>query len=147
MSLVENRKARFNYEILDTYEAGIELLGFEVKAIKSGKTSLDGAHALARGGEVFVVGFQVQPYQMGNTPDDYDPLRTRKLLLKKKEIIELAKASDTKGLTLIPLALYNKGNKVKMTIAVGKGKKLHDKRESIKKRDTDRELRREVKAH
>lgn len=147
MELASNRKARFNYEILDTYEAGLELFGFEVKSIKKGMASLDGSHAIIRGGEIFLVGCQVQPYQVANTPVDYDPLRTRRLLLRKKEINELLMAGETKGLTVVPLSLYNVNSKVKIKIALAKGKKLHDKRETIKKRETDRELRREFKAH
>ncbi len=144
-SYLENTKARFDYEILDTYEAGIELFGFEVKSVRQGKGGITGAHAIVRGGEVFLVGMRIDPYQPENTDPAYDSLRTRKLLLKKKEIYELEELDEKKGLTLVPLSLYNKNGKVKVSIAVARGKKKFDKRETIKKRDTDRDLRRIAK--
>ena len=141
----ENRKARFNYEILEKYEAGIELLGTEVKAIRGGQMSLEGAFVIARGGEVFLINANVPPYQPTNSPKDYDSLRNRKLLLTKKEITELVGTEKNKNLTIVPLSVYNKGRKIKITVALVKGKKKFDKRESIKKRDTDRDIRRESK--
>ena len=141
---LDNPKARFDYEIMDEYEAGIELLGFEVKSARAGHGSLTGAYIIVRGGEVFITGLRIDPYQPGNTPD-YDPLRTRKLLLTKKEIHELAETELKKGLTMVPLALYNKGSKIKVRFAIARGKKKFDKRETIKKRDTDRDLRRTLK--
>lgn len=141
----ENRKAHFDYEIMDTYECGISLLGYEVKAVRSGKASLTGAHVIIRGAEAYIIGLVIEPYQVKNTPLVYEPDRTRKLLLTKAEIKKLEKAGQTKGLTLIPLSVYNKNGKIKVKLAVARGKKLHDKRESIKKRDVDRELRREVR--
>ena len=143
--LTDNRKAHFDYEVLDTFEAGIELLGYEVKSIKTGHAILAGSFVIVRGGEVFIVGMQVPPYQVGNTPDGYDPLRTRRLLLNQKQIQELRDADQKKGLTIIPLSLYNKGIKVKLSIAIARGKKEYNKRESIKKRDVDREMSREFK--
>lgn len=140
-----HKKARFDYEVLDTIEAGIELLGFEVKAVRAGKISLEGSHVIIRGGEAYVVGLQISPYQPGNTPEEYNPLRTKKLLLSKKEIEMLADKDAAKGLTIIPLSLYNKNSKIKVEVAIVRGKKLHDKRETIKKRDTERELRRDLK--
>lgn len=140
-----HKKARFDYEILDTIETGIELLGFEVKAVRAGKVSLEGSHIIIRGGEAYVVGLQISPYQSGNTPEGYNPLRTKKLLLSKKEIGILAEKDSGKGLTIVPLSLYNKGTKIKLEVAIVRGKKLHDKRETIKKRDTERELRRDLK--
>jgi SsrA-binding protein len=145
MSLAENRKARFDYEILETFEAGIELLGLEVKSIRSGKASFDGAYATVRGGEAYLLQASVPPYQPANTPADYDPLRTRKLILSKAEIAKLADIESKKGLTIVPLKAYNKGAKVKVELAVVRGKKQFDKRESIKKRETDRDLRRTLK--
>lgn len=144
MSLIKNRKASFDYEILEKYEAGVELLGFEVKSLKKGQGSLEGSHVTVRGGEAFVMNMQIPPYQPTNTPPDYDPLRNRKLLLTKKEIEELAKNEAQKGLTIVPLSVYNKGRRVKMEIAVVRGKKKYDKRETIKKRDTEREIRRSL---
>lgn len=141
----ENRKARFNYEILQKYEAGIELLGTEVKSIRAGKMSLEGAFVIIRGGEAFLINANVPPYQPKNAPKDYDPLRNRRLLLTKKETAELADSEKNKSLTIVPITVYNKGRKIKAEIALAKGKKKLDKRETIKKRETDRELRREYK--
>ena len=145
MSLIQNKKAYFDYEILEKIEAGIELLGFEVKSLKKGQGSLLGSHITIRGNEAYVVSMNIPPYQPANTPKDYDPLRNRRLLLTKKEIEQLSKEEKTKGLTIIPLSVYNKGRKLKLDIAVVKGKKKFDERESIKKRDTDREIRRDLK--
>lgn len=142
----DNRKAYFNYEILGKYEAGIELLGLEVKSIKSGKAILAGSFIIVRGGEVYLTGMQIPPYQVGNTSLDYDPTRARRLLLNKKEINTLAEADSKKGLTIIPLSLYNKDGKIKVEIAIARGKKIYDKRESIKKRDVGRDIRREYRA-
>ena len=144
-TFTDNKKAHFDYEVLDKFEAGIELLGLEVKSIKLGRAILAGSFVIVRGGEVFIVGMQIPPYQVGNTKDDYDPLRTRKLLLNKKEIKELANADQKNGLTIIPLSLYNKGVKVKLSIGIARGKKEFNKRETIKKRDVDREMSREYK--
>lgn len=141
----ENRKARFNYEILEKYEAGIELLGTEVKSIRNGQISLEGAFVIVRGGEAFLINANIPPYQPKNAPKDYEPLRNRKLLLTKKEINELIGSEKNKSLTIIPLSVYNKGRKIKIEIALVKGKKKQDKRESIKKRETEREIRREYK--
>ena len=143
--LIDNRKAHFNYEVIERYEAGIELFGFEVKSIIGGRAILAGSFAIVRGGEVYLMNMQIPPYQTGNTPQDYDPTRTRRLLLNKKQIREIAPSDNMKGLTLIPLSLYSKGRLIKVELAVVKGKHNYDKRETIKKRDTDRELRREYK--
>jgi SsrA-binding protein len=144
-AFVQNRKARFNYEIVETFEAGIELHGFEVKAIKNGQGSLDAAYVIVRGGEAYVIGAHIPPYQPGNTAETYDPDRNRRLLLTKHEIRELAEKEAVKGLAIIPLSLYGKGRRIKAEIAVGRGKKLFDKRESIKQRETNREMRRTLK--
>ncbi len=140
-----NKKANFNYQILEKYEGGIELLGSEVKAIKAGKASFEGSFIIIRGGEVFLINMNIQPYQINNIAKDYNPLRNRKILITKKEIEELAKTEKNKSLTIVPLSLYSKNRKIKIEFAVAKGKKSFDKRETIKKRDTDRELRREYK--
>jgi len=145
MSLIQNKKAHFNYEILEKTEAGIELLGFEVKSLKNGQGNLEGSHITIRGNEAFVIGMQIPPYQPANTPKDYEPTRNRRLLLTKKEILDLAKTEAQKGLTIIPISVYNKGRKLKLEIAVVRGKKKFDKRETIKKRDVDREIRRSLK--
>jgi SsrA-binding protein len=141
----ENRKARFDYEILDKYEAGIELLGVEVKSVRGGRMSLEGSFVIVRGGEVFLINANIPPYQTNNVLKDYDPLRNKKLLLTKKEIEKLADSEKNKSLTIVPISVYNKGRKIKLEIALAKGKKKKDKRESIKKRETDREIRREYK--
>lgn len=143
--LVYNKKAKFNYEIKKSFEAGLELFGLEVKSIKAKKGSLDGAHVTVRGGEAFLIGATVEPYQVKNTPEDYDPRRNRRLLLNKKELAELEKAEDTKGLTIAPISLYNKGKVIKVHIAIAKGKKQFDKRETIKKREAERDLGRMFK--
>ena len=141
----ENRKARFNYEILEKYEAGVELLGVEVKSVRGGKMSLEGAFVIVRGGEAFLINSNIPPFQVNNSPKDYDPLRNKKLLLTKKEINTLTGSERNKSLTIVPISVYNKGRKIKVEIALVKGKKKHDKRETIKKRETDREIRREYK--
>jgi len=145
MIYAENKKAKHDFSFLKEYVAGIKLLGFEVKAVRVGKVNLKGSHVIVRGGEAFVVGMHISPYQPKNTPEDYDPERPRKLLLQKKEIEEIAEAEKQKGLTVVPVMLYNKGAFLKLKIATAKGKKKHDKREEIKKRDIERELRRSLK--
>lgn len=145
MTLVSNKKARMNYEVLETFEAGMELFGFEVKSLKKGQGDLAGARIIARGGEAFLVWANIPPYQAGNTPKDYDPTRPRRILLNKKEIAVISQAEEKRGLTVIPLSVYNKNSKLKLTIAVVRGKKKYDKRETIKKRDIERELGRTLK--
>jgi len=145
--LLHNKKAGFNYEILDTFEAGIELLGFEVKSLRNKRGSLEGSFVMFKGGEVYLAKCNIPPFQENNTPKEYDPYRSRKLLLTKKEIREIIGKSEAKGLTIVPISVYNKKNKIKVQIAVVKGKKTHDKRESIKKRETEREIRRTLKEH
>jgi SsrA-binding protein len=142
---IDNRKAHFNYSIEETYEAGIELSGFEVKSIKNGSGNINSAFCIIRGGEAYIIGMKIPPYQPHNTDIGYDPERTRKLLLSKKEIKKLAEKDDIKGLTLVPLSLYSKGRYIKLSVAVARGKKTFDKREIIKKRESDREISREYK--
>lgn len=143
--LVDYKKARFNYEILETYEAGIELVGSEVKSLKKGQGSLDGSHVIVRGGEAYIVGMLVPPYQENNQPAGYDSRRNRKLLLTKKDIRLLADKEGGNGLTIVPISIYNKGPLIKVSVAIVRGKKKFDKRETTKKRETDREVRREFK--
>ena len=140
--LLENRKARFNYELKEKFEAGIELLGHEVKSLRQKTGSLEGAYVIVRGGEPFLVNAYIPPYQPKNTPQNYDERRARKLLLTKKEIAELAGAESKKGLTIVPLSVYSKGRKIKVEIAIARGKKKFDKRETLKRRDAEREMRR-----
>ena len=144
-NFAQNRKAHFNYEIIEKITAGIELLGFEVKAVKAGRITLDGAYVIIRGGEAFLVGTQVTSIQPKNTPKDYDERRNRKLLLTKKEIKRLAGMENQQGLTIIPLSVYNIGYKIKVDLGIARGKKNKDKRESIKKRESSREMDRTLK--
>lgn len=145
MSLIQNKKVHFEYEILERYDAGIELLGLEVKAVRAKHGSLEGSHIIIRGGEAFLVGSTITPYQTGNTPKNYEPNRNRKLLLTKEELGELAAHESKKGLTIVPIALYNEGRKIKVEMAVVRGKKLHDKRETLKKRESERDMLRDIK--
>lgn len=140
-----NRKARFDFEILETLEAGLVLFGHEVKSIRAGKVKLDGGYVVIRGDEAFLVGITVPPYQPANTAKDYEQDRPRKLLLHKKELAKLESATETQGLTAVPLKLYNNGQKLKLEVAIVRGKKKHDKRETIKKRDTKRTIERILK--
>jgi SsrA-binding protein len=143
-TLIENRRARFSYEILETLEAGIALQGTEVKSIRNGKANIQEAYADIRDGEVFLVGAHIGPYSHGGWTN-HEPLRDRKLLLNASEIRRLQGKVAEKGLTLVPLRLYLKGRLVKLQLGVGRGKKLTDKREDIKKRDQEREIQREMK--
>jgi SsrA-binding protein len=140
-----NKKAGFDYLFLEKYEAGLVLFGFEVKSIRAGHISLQGAYVIVRGNEAYLLNATVPPYQMKNTPDSYDPVRSRKLLLNKKEIDSLAGATKQKGLTLVPIRVYNKSGKIKLEFALSRGKKSFDKRESIGKRESDRRIRREIR--
>lgn len=144
-SLIENRKAYFNYEIQREIEVGIELQGFEVKALKAGKASLEGSYITIRGGEMFLLHMTISAYQANNHPADFVADRERRLLISKKERVELDKIVGTKnsGLTLIPLSVYLKNNRIKIEVGLAKGKKKFDKRESIKKRETTRTIKRE----
>ena len=145
-TLVLNRQARFNYEILEKLEAGISLAGTEVKSIRDGKANIKEAYADIRNGEVYLVGAHISPYSHGNITN-HSPLRERKLLLKSAEIKRLQAKVMEKGLTLVPLRLYLKGRLVKLELGVGRGKKLVDKRDTIKKREQDREVERAIKDH
>lgn len=141
MKLVASKKLHLTYTIVDTYEAGMELFGFEVKSLRNKQGSLDGGKVIIRGGEAFLVGVYIPPYQAANTPKDYDPYRTRKLLLKNKEIFDLYGEEQSKTLTLHPNSLYIKNNLIKCEVAVCKKKDSRDKREDIKKNISRRELR------
>lgn len=145
-NLVSNRKARFDYELLETFEAGLVLSGHEVKSIRAGKAKLDGSHAVVRGGEAYLVGASIAPYQPANTPEDYEPDRVRKLLLSRKELAKLERETENAGLTIVPIRCYNSNQKLKLEIALARGKKKTDKRETIKKRDTKRAIDRILKS-
>lgn len=145
MVLHGNRRATFDYEILETFEAGVSLLGTEVKSLRTGHGKLDGAHVVIRGDEAFLVGASIPAFQEANAPRSYDPSRPRKLLLTVKEIKELEVKSEKQGLTIVPIKWYNSHSKLKLQIAIARGKKKQDKRESIKERDTKRDIEREFK--
>ncbi len=145
MSVAENRRVGFDYELLEKFEAGLELRGFEVKAVRAGLMALAGSHVIIRGGEAYLIGAQIPPYQPNNTPASHDPQRTIRLLLTKKEINYLTGASAEKGLTIVPLSVYNKGRRLKLNFALAKRKKKYDKREKIKERDVSRETERTLK--
>ncbi len=142
--VAQNRRARHEYTIIDSMETGIELVGTEVKSIRQGKASLQDAFARIEGGEVYLYNCNIAVYEFGNR-FNHEPLRKRRLLLQKKQILKLKAQSKEKGLTLVPLKLYFKRSWVKVDLALGKGKHLYDIRESIAKRDTKRELDRLAK--
>jgi len=143
--IAENKKAYFNYEILEKFEAGISLIGQEVKSLKTGGVSLAGNYVVLKNEEVFWVGANIPPYQPGNIGANYNPERSRKLLLKKSEIKYLIGKSRQRGLTLIPLKIYTKNGKIKLEFGIAKGKKKFDKRELIRKREIEREIRKALK--
>lgn len=133
-----NPRARFDYDILETVEAGVVLRGYEVKSIKTGKVSIKGAYVRIINGAPWLVGASIPPYQPGNTPVDYSEQADRKLLLSKSQTASLLGLAQSHGISLVPLRLYGKKNLIKLEIGVGRGKKKYDKRESIKKKDTER---------
>jgi len=143
--LALNKRARYDYEILETFEAGLALYGFEVKSVKNGHLSLQGAYVVIKGEEAYLLNATISPYQSKNTPSDYEPTRSRKLLLHKKEIKYLIGKSQEKGLTLVPIQVYTKKDKIKLEFGVGRGKRKTDKRELIKKREARREIERKIK--
>ncbi|MFA5942231.1 MAG: SsrA-binding protein SmpB [Candidatus Paceibacterota bacterium] len=145
MVLIEYKKATLKFAPLESFAAGIELSGQEVKALRNKLGSLDGARVVVRGGEAFIVGMTIPPYQAANIQKGYDPERARRLLLNKKEIALLADAEAKKGLTIIPLEVYTAGRFVKARIAIVRGKGKADKREDLKKRDAAREAERVLK--
>ncbi len=140
-----NKKTSFEYEILDRFEAGIELLGLELPAIREKKVSLEGAYITIRGGEAYLVGATIVPIQPKNVPKGFENNRLRKLLFTKKEIRELEQKSEKQGLTIVPISVYNKGRKIKVEVAVVRGKKKFDKRESVKRREAEKDVLRTLK--
>ncbi len=144
-TLVYNRKAGFDYEILETYEAGIVLAGYEVKSIKTGHLSLNGSYVTVRGNEAYLINAYIPPYQPKNMPGDYDPTRSRKLLLHKSEIASLIGKTKQKGLTLVPLKAYTRKGRIKLEFALAQGKKKKDKREKIIAREAKRKIERTLK--
>jgi SsrA-binding protein len=144
-TLATNKRARYEYEILDTYEAGLVLLGHEVKSVRAGNIKLDGAHVAVRRGSAWLIGAHIDPYQKAGTKKEHDPYRSRKLLLHKREVNHLAGKVEQKGLTFVPISVYTKGSKIKLSFALARGKKKFEKRETIKKRDIERDVRRTLK--
>lgn len=140
-TVVTNRRARFEYELLDRVEAGIVLSGTEVKSVREGNISLQEAYAQERGGELWLEGCSIAPYRQGNI-NNHESVRPRKLLLHRKELRRIIARVAEKGLTIVPVSVYFKGPRLKVEIAVARGKRLHDKRDTIKKRDTERIMRR-----
>ena len=139
----ENRKAHVNYEILEKFQAGMVLLGLEVQSIKLGRIQLAGSYGVFKNNELFLVGSTISPYQPKNTPLSYNPERSRKLLLQKRELNQLTGKVKERGLTLVPLKVYSSPTgKLKLEIGLAKGKKKWDKREALKKRETEREMKR-----
>ena len=151
MNLIEHKKARLDYEILKEFEAGLELLGTEVKSLRAKLGKLEGSHVVIRPSgkagknEAYIVGMQIPAYQVANTAESYEPERTRKLLLTQKELVELADFEGQKGLTIVPLSVYNKGSKLKVKVAAARGRKKFDKRAVMKERDTKRDIDRTLK--
>lgn len=143
-SIAKNRRARHDYSILDTYEAGLVLTGSEVKSLRDGKANLSDAYGIVRNGEIFLLNLHISPYERASY-NNHEPTRTRKLLLHKREIRRLIGAVERQGLTLVPLELYFKRGVAKVAMALGKGKKQHDKRDAEKQRDADREIARVVR--
>ena len=143
--IATNRRARYEYEILDTLEAGVVLQGPEVKSLRAGKVNLAEAYATIRGREVFLIGAHISPYAQAGRSNP-DPLRERKLLLHRSEIVRLQGRIGERGLTLIPLQLYFKGGRAKLALAVARGKRRYDKRQAIRRRESEREMRRSIRA-
>ena len=144
-TIAKNKKAYFDYEILETYEAGIVLTGHEVKSAKLGHISLKGAYVTIKNNEAYLTGANISPYQPANMPKDYDPTRSRKLLLNRAEISALIGKSKSEGLTMLPLSVYTKKGKIKVEVGLARGKRKYEKREKIKRRDTEREIGRKIR--
>jgi SsrA-binding protein len=143
--IARNKRARHDYQILDTWEAGIVLTGTEVKSLRDGKANLTDSYGILNDGELFLLNLHISPYEQGNR-FNHEPTRTRKLLMHRKEIRKLIGAVERQGLTLVPLDLYFKGGVAKVTLALGKGKKLHDKRADERKREDQRDMARAARA-
>ncbi|TSC77355.1 MAG: ssrA-binding protein [Parcubacteria group bacterium Gr01-1014_29] len=143
--LAQNKRAHFDYEILETFEAGLVLVGHEVKSVKAGRAGIPGAHVIIRGNEAYIVGMHIPPWQEANMPAGYDADRTRKVLLTRDEIKHLIGKTAQKGLTIVPLGVYTKHGLVKLRLGLGRGKKKTDKRQTIKARESKRSIDRTLK--
>jgi SsrA-binding protein len=140
--LAKNDKAKFDYELIDTYEAGLSLYGHEVKSVKTGHISIKGAYVTIHDNELYLINALIPLYQHAGNVPDYDPQRSRKLLVRRSEIRSLIGKKQQQGLTLVPIRVYTKGKLIKLSFALARGKAKHDKRQSIKKRETDRNIAR-----
>jgi SsrA-binding protein len=145
--LAVNRKAKFEYERLDSYEAGLELTGQEVKSIRDGGAKIDTGHIIAKKNELWLIGANIAPYKRASNLKDYDPQRTRRLLLHNKQIKQLMGKLSEKGLTAIPVSLYTRGNRIKLELWLARGRKAFEKRQHIKERDIKRETQRILREH
>lgn len=143
MNYTDHRKARYEYHLLETYEGGLALTGQEAKSVREGGAKLDGSYLKLMGGNLVLIGARIAPYSKAGPLDGYDPIATRRVLVRRKELGQLATKTEAKGLTLVPISLYPKGRRIKLGFALAKGKQLHDKRETIKQRDVARQIRRE----
>jgi SsrA-binding protein len=143
--LAYNKKAKFDYQILEPFEAGLMLTGQEVKSVRAGRMSLLGAYVTIARGAAWLINANIQKYPQAGPQPEYDPDRTRKLLLHRREIQKLAGKLEQKGLTLVPISVYTKGSKIKLEFGLARGKKQFEKKETIKRRDVDREIRRSLK--
>jgi len=143
--LAVNKRALFDYEILEKFEAGLVLFGHEVKSVRLGRMSLLGSYVTINQGAAWLINGHIPLYPKAGPKPDYDPDRTRKLLLHKRELDRLAGKMEQKGLTLVPISVYTKGSQIKLEFGLGRGKKQYEKKESIKKREVDREIRRSLK--
>ena len=144
-SIARNKRARHDYHVLETWEAGIALTGTEVKSLRGGKANLTDAYGIVKDGEVYLLNLHISPYEQGNV-FNHDPTRTRKLLLHRREIRRMIGAVERQGLTLVPLELYFKRGKAKVAIALAKGKQAHDKRDDLRKKDDEREMARALRS-
>ena len=143
-TIARNKRARHDYHILETWEAGIALTGTEVKSLRHGKANLVDAYGIVKDGEVYLLNLHISPYEMGNV-FNHEPTRTRKLLLHRREIRRMIGAVERQGLTLVPLELYFKGGRAKVALGLGKGKQSHDKRDDLRKKDDEREMARALR--
>lgn len=140
--LAYNKRARFDYDVVETFEAGLELLGTEVKSVRAGNMSLRGAFVTMRGGEAYLTNATIPPWQRANTPGDYDPTRSRRLLLGRSELKSLVGTRKAVGLTIIPIRVYNRGSRLKLEIALARSKRKYDKKQVKKERDIQRDVER-----
>jgi SsrA-binding protein len=145
MTYLENKKAKIRFSTLETFQAGIELSGPEVKSVRAKLGSLDGSRVVVRGGEAYLINMTIPPYQIANTPETYDPEQPRRLLLTKKELVEIAEVETKKGLTVVPFEMYNAGRYIKVRIAIVRGKGKADRREDLKRQDAERDAGRTLK--